>query len=247
MNSKIKYINKENNETVNRANKGKLFLVATPIGNLGDITLRALETLKESDEILAEDTRVSSKLLNHYSIKKPISSFNAHNASKKVKEVSEKLLNGKNISLITDAGTPAISDPGAELVKYIFENNLDIKVAPIPGVSSLTAALSVAGLLKSDFVFLGFLPHKKGRETLFNEMVKNPRAVVFFESPHRLTKTLESLSKKLNLDQKVVVARELTKLHEDIRCATATKLLEHYKSNSCTIRGELVIIVFPIK
>ncbi|MDO8564391.1 MAG: 16S rRNA (cytidine(1402)-2'-O)-methyltransferase, partial [bacterium] len=170
-----------------------LYIVGTPIGNLEDITLRALRVLKEVDVILCEDTRMTARLLARYEISKPLKSYHEHSKVSRIDEIVALLEQGKDLALVTDAGTPGISDPGSLLVSKIREALPEVKIETIPGPSALTAALSVAGVPASDFLFLGFLPHKKGRETLFKEIAASERAVVFYESPHRILKTLESL------------------------------------------------------
>ena len=180
-----------------------LYIVGTPIGNLEDITLRALETLKTVDLILCEDTRVTGKLLNRHGINTPTLSYHAHSKLSRMNEVTALLKEGKNLALVSDAGTPGISDPGCELVKHIREECVEeiacgnIKIESVPGPSAITAALSIAGVPCSDFTFLGFLPHKKGRETLFKKIAESERTVVFYESPHRMMKMLGSLVRHL--------------------------------------------------
>lgn len=231
---------------------GILYIVATPIGNLEDITLRALRVLKEADVIFAEDTRVTKKLLAHFEIGTPMARTHTRDEKRAAAEIISVLQNGKNVALVSDAGTPGISDPGAFLVQKIREVLPDAKIEPVPGASALAAALSVAGVLVSDFIFLGFLPHKKGRETLFKEIAESKRAVVFYESPHRILKTLESLktylgaqlpNDKLSGEKKITICRELTKIYEEAKNGTAAKLLEFFKNNPEKARGEFVVIV----
>jgi 16S rRNA (cytidine1402-2'-O)-methyltransferase len=253
------------NESIDNKLIGKLFVVATPIGNLEDITLRAIRILKEVDLILCEDTRTTKRLLNHYDITTPTESFHAHTTDNKIDSVIQRLREGRKIALVTDAGTPGISDPGAVLVNQIYSANSavnsatnstadsssdsDIKVEVIPGPSALTAAFSISGVMTSDFLFLGFLPHKKGRETLFNEICQSDRAVVFYESTHRILKTLESLQKHFELsgqsDRKISVTRELTKIYEEVRCANASELLQYFTVEKIKTKGEFVCIVWP--
>ncbi|MEI8270630.1 MAG: 16S rRNA (cytidine(1402)-2'-O)-methyltransferase, partial [bacterium] len=179
----------------------KFYVVATPIGNMGDITYRAIETLKEVDLILCEDTRMTKRLLDKYAINKPTMSYHAQSKLSKTDKIFELLEEGKNLALVSDAGTPGISDPGAMLVSQIKAHstssgsNEKIEVIPIPGPSAVITALSASGLPTHEFTFLGFLPHKKGRETLFKEIAEAKRTMVFYESPHRILKTLESLQK----------------------------------------------------
>lgn len=229
-------------------NTGTLFIVATPIGNLEDISLRALRVLREVDMVLCEDTRVTKKLLTKYEILTPTESYHAHSEKSKVGKVIRLLEEGKNLALVSDAGTPAISDPGVLLVQQIREHfGGEARIVPLPGPSAVVTALSASGLPSSDFLFLGFLPHKKGRETLFKEIVASRRTVVFYESPHRIEKTLASLALVLVNDgvlvRKVVVARELTKIHEEFVCGSAEEVVDYFKKNPDKIRGEFIVIV----
>lgn len=222
----------------------KLYIVATPIGNLADITYRAISVLNEVDIILSEDTRVASKLLSHYEIKKKVESFHAHTKDSKVDKILSYLESGKNIALITDAGTPGVSDPGATLVKRVLESKIEnIFIIPIPGASALTTAISASGIEMSSFNFLGFLPHKKGRETLFKKINENDKIFIFYESPHRVLKTLEGLEKFLDSNREVVVAKELTKIHEEFVRGDIKKVREYFLSNPSKIRGEFVVII----
>jgi 16S rRNA (cytidine1402-2'-O)-methyltransferase len=229
----------------------KLYVVGTPIGNLGDITFRAVEVLKSVDYIAAEDTRVAKKLLDHYEIHKPLLSYPSDDRSDRVEKIIRLLSEGNNIAFVSDAGTPGISDPVSAIVTKI--RNLEaelpsdveghgIEIIPIPGPSALTTALSVAGLASSSFIFFGFLPHKKGRETLFKEIAEMERAVVLYESPHRILKTLESLD-KFSPDKKVTIARELTKIYEEIIEGTPQEILKYYNDNKDKVKGEFVVIV----
>lgn len=220
-----------------------LFIIATPIGNLEDITLRALRTLGEADAILCEDTRVTAKLLQKYDIKKPLISYHAHSTLSKTEKIFSLLEEGKNLALVSDAGTPCISDPGVLLVSQIRERLGDrVKIVPVPGPSALICALSASGLPASEFLFLGFLPHKKGRETLFKEIAEAQRTVVFYESPHRILKTLQSLQ-KFAPEKKVVIARELTKIYEEFISGNAAELLAHFELHKDTLRGEFAAMV----
>lgn len=227
---------------------GTLSIVATPIGNLEDITLRALRTLKECDVIYAEDTRVISKLLSRYEIKKPLQRLDAATEIKKAGEIISRLEAGEHVVFVSDAGTPCISDPGARLVALVREkvkrSNLFTKIEAIPGASALTAALSIAGLDTSEFTFLGFLPHKKGRQTALKKISESEIPVVLYESPHRILKLLTELS-LLGEQRNVVIARELTKIHEEVISGTPTELLEHFSAHPDTVRGEFVVIVEP--
>lgn len=226
---------------------GKLSIVATPIGNLEDMTLRALRTLKECDAVYAEDTRVTSKLLSHYEIHKPVFRLDAATEAKKAKEIIERLAAGAHLALVSDAGTPSISDPGARLVAAIRSSNVlqntEITVEAIPGPSALTAALSVAGVDTADgFIFLGFLPHKKGRQTALKNLARNELPVVLYESPHRILKLLAELEGAGA--SRVTVARELTKLHEEVVAGTPAALLREFTARpERSRRGEFVVIV----
>ncbi len=224
----------------------KFYIIATPIGNLGDITLRALETFKSVDFILCEDTRITKKLLNKYNILKPTISYHAQSKLSKVDKIFELLKEGKNLALVSDAGTPTISDPGSMLIAKIREEisklDLDIQIVPIPGVSAVITALSASGFNTHEFVFLGFLPHKKGRETLFKEIAQSKRTVVFYESPHRILKTLESLN-KFCPEKKVCLARELTKIYEEFKIALPLELLNYLKDNPVKQKGEFTLLV----
>ncbi len=224
--------------------KGTLYVVATPIGNLGDITFRAIETLKSVDAIACEDTRVTSKLLARFDIKKPLLIYHAQSGRLSATRILSMLAEGKQIALVTDAGTPGISDPGSELVSEVRAKLADdVEIVSIPGVSALTAALSVAGMPTHEFVFLGFLPHKKGRQTLFKEISESKRTMVFYESPHRIMKTLESLAEALSDERAVSVFRELTKIHESVVRGNAEEVLAHFKKNTGQVRGEFVVAV----
>jgi 16S rRNA (cytidine1402-2'-O)-methyltransferase len=220
------------------------YIVATPIGNMGDITFRAIETLKNVDLILCEDTRETKKILNKYGISRETMSYHAQSKLEKTDKIFNLLEEGKNIALVSDAGTPGISDPGALLVSEIKEKftNDEVQVIPIPGASAVIAALSASGLPTHEFTFLGFLPHKKGRETLFKEIASSDRTMVFYESPHRILKTLESLVKFAPL-KKVCVARELTKVYEEFKTGTPEEVLEYFKKNTEKQRGEFTVIV----
>jgi len=219
-----------------------LYIVATPIGNLEDITLRALTTLKSVHLILAEDTRVTKKLLDRYEIDTPRESVNAHTEGRKIARILGLLREGKDIALVTDAGTPGISDPGALIVSRIREEEPGTTIVPIPGPSALTAALSVSGVASSEFLFLGFLPHKKGRETLFREIVESKRTIVLFESPHRLIKTLEKLATLFDGERRVVVCREISKVYEEVVSGTAQYALGEFARRG-SVKGEIVLIV----
>ncbi|MDB5264448.1 MAG: hypothetical protein JWN64_19 [Parcubacteria group bacterium] len=225
---------------------GTLSVVATPIGNLADITLRALETLKQADAIACEDTRVTSKLLSRYDIQKPLLVYHAQSGKLSSNRILALLGEGKHVALVTDAGTPGISDPGGSLVSEVRERLGDeVRIETIPGPSAVAAAVSIAGIHADQFVFLGFLPHKKGRQTLFREIVEMERAVVFYESPHRIEKTLQSLAEVLPEDREVVVLRELTKIHESRVAGTAVEVAEYFATHPEHVRGEFVVLVAP--
>ncbi len=222
---------------------GTLYIVATPIGNMEDITLRALRILKEVDIILCEDTRTTGKLLSRYEIKNKTSSYHAHSTKGKEGAIIRMLQEGKNIALVSDAGTPCISDPGILLVKEVYkEFGKDAKVVPIPGASALITALSACGVSVADFIFLGFLPHKKGRETLFKEIAESTKPVVFYESSHRILKALEALHTHCK-DRSIVIARELTKIYEEFQRGTPGTLLEVLTEDKNKQKGEFVVIV----
>jgi 16S rRNA (cytidine1402-2'-O)-methyltransferase len=221
-----------------------LYIIATPIGNLEDITLRALRMLKEADVILCEDTRVTKKLLQKYDIAKHTLSYHAQSGLAKIEKIIALLEEGKHLALVSDAGTPGISDPGSMLVSRIREHfNDKVTIEAIPGPSAVTTALSAAGVPASEFLFLGFLPHKKGRETLFREILDSKRTVVFYESPHRIMKTLARLAELLSPSRRVVIARELTKMHEEFVPGSGDEVLAHFQAHPETVRGEFVVVV----
>lgn len=225
---------------------GTLSVVATPIGNLADITFRALEALKQADAIACEDTRVTSKLLARYGIEKPLLVYHARSGKLAATRILSQLGEGKRIALVTDAGTPGISDPGTSLVAEVRARlGTDVRIESLPGPSALTAALSIVGLPTDEFTFLGFLPHKKGRQTLFAEIAGMKRTAVFYESPHRLTKALDALVSVLEPDRKIAVLRELTKLYESCVIGSAEEVAAHFAANPGEVRGEFVLIVAP--
>jgi 16S rRNA (cytidine1402-2'-O)-methyltransferase len=219
---------------------GTLYIVATPIGNLEDITLRALKTLKESDLILTEDTRKSSILLKHYEIDVPILSYFQHSDEQRKLEILKQLIEGKKISLITDAGTPGISDPGNELIDYLLSYKPDLKIVPIPGASAITASLSLSGFDVNKFVFLGFLPKKK-RNKLFDWLKMGKISFAFYESPNRILKTLEMLERVFGDHVRIFIARELTKVFETLYRGNIRKVHDLLENDK--VRGELVVIV----
>ena len=219
-----------------------LYIIGTPIGNLKDITLRALEVLKEVDLILCEDTRVTKKLLEHCQIKKPLLSYHQHSKLKKVNYILELLKQGKNLALVSDAGTPGISDPGNLLVYEAIERLREkVEIIPIPGPSAATAAASISGFPMDKFLFLGFPPTKRKRKKFFEAVVKSKYPVIFYESPYRIIKTLKELSSFIS-DREVVVCRELTKKFETIYRGKIEEVIKEIEKNP---RGEFVVIVSP--
>jgi len=218
---------------------GKLYLVPTPIGNLEDITLRALRILKEADLILAEDTRTSSFLLKHYQIDKPLKSYHQHNEHQTVQYIVDSIQAGKTIALISDAGTPGISDPGFLLVRESLKNG--IAVETLPGPTAFVPALVNSGLPCDSFVFVGFLPQKKGRQTKLLSLKEETRTMIFYESPFRLIKALEEFKDHYGGDRLVSVSRELTKLHEENFRGTVEEVLAHF--NAKQVKGEIVIVL----
>jgi len=221
---------------------GTLYLAGTPIGNLGDITLRALETLRTADLILAEDTRVTEKLLHHFEIKKPVWRFDEYAGDKSYEEVSKRLEGGASIAFVTDAGTPGVADPGWKLVARLRKEHPRVLIVPIPGVSAVTAALSVSGVSADSFVFLGYPPQKKGRKTFFENLKSvEPRPVVLFESPHRFGKALDALEAVFGPDADICVGREITKLHEEFFYGEIKNARAHFTEER--VRGEFVIIL----
>lgn len=218
---------------------GKIYLVPTPIGNLKDITLRALETLEVVDEIAAEDTRQSLKLLNHYNIKKPLFSYHQHNEQGKSDEIITKLLEGKNIALVTDAGTPGISDPGSVIVRKCIDENISFEV--LPGATAITTALIHSGLDTTKFVFLGFIPRETKEKKKLIEDIKNKKeTLIFYESPHRLIESLSYLNNNLG-NRDIAVCRELTKLHEEIYRGKIEDAYNWFNDNRP--RGEFVLVI----
>jgi 16S rRNA (cytidine1402-2'-O)-methyltransferase len=216
-----------------------LFLVPSPIGNLADITYRAVEVLKNADLILAEDTRTSSVLLNHYGINKPLSSYHQHNEHKVASHLADQMAAGKVIALLTDAGTPGISDPAYLLVRECIKNN--IKVECLPGATAFVPALVNSGLPMDSFCFEGFLPLKKGRQTFLKRMALEERTMIFYESPMRLLRTLKDLAEYLGDDRQCCVSRELTKKFEENKRGTLQEVFDHF--NAKTVKGEIVITV----
>lgn len=224
---------------------GILSVVATPIGNLEDITLRALRVLKEADYILCEDTRVTGKLLAHYEIKTSLKRYDAHASEAMHNHILDDLRGGKHIALVSDAGTPGVSDPGVLLVARAREAGA--RIDAIPGPSALTAAYSIAGITGNQFTFLGFVPQKKGRQTFFKSLTTHTEPVLFYEAPHRIMKTLESLCETLTENNTVLIFRELTKMHEEVVTGSAQEVLEYFEKHSGHVRGEFVVMIAPSK
>jgi 16S rRNA (cytidine1402-2'-O)-methyltransferase len=223
--------------------KGCLFIVATPLGNLKDITLRALEVLKGSDLIAAEDTRRTQKLLSAYDLHTPLTSYHENNKIKKIPFLIDRLQEGKQISLVTDGGTPGVSDPGRELVREAHEKG--ISVIPIPGPSALTCGLSASGLPGDSFIFLGFLPRRKSRRRkILEEMKAQPRTIILYEGPHRINDLLREVQEVLG-EREAVLARELTKVYEEILCGPISRLIEQISGRD--VKGELCLMVSPSK
>ena len=220
-------------------NSTSLYLVPTPIGNLGDITLRALEVLKKVDTILAEDTRTSGYLLKHYDISKPLQSFHIFNEHKTLAGLIERMQKGEVMALISDAGTPGISDPGFLLVREALKASL--KIDCLPGATALIPALVKSGFPTDRFVFEGFLPHKKGRQTLLKKLAEEDRTIVLYESPHRLIKTIEQVMEFFGADRLISVSRELSKLHEETFTGTAQEVHQHFSAKD--VKGEIAIVI----
>ena len=217
----------------------KLYIVPTPIGNLKDMTFRAIDVLKQADLILAEDTRTSGKLLKHFNINTPSQSHHMHNEHKTIEAVIQKLNSGVTIALISDAGTPAISDPGFLLTRACIENNIEVDC--LPGATAFVPALVNSGLPNDKFVFEGFLPVKKGRQTRLKLLAEETRTMIFYESPHKLIKTLTHFCEYFGEDRRISVSRELTKLYEETIRGTSKDVLEHYSNKAP--KGEIVIVV----
>jgi 16S rRNA (cytidine1402-2'-O)-methyltransferase len=217
----------------------KLYLIPTPIGNLEDITLRAINLLKSVDLILAEDTRNTAFLLKHLGIHKPLQSHHAFNEHKTLENVIKRIKNGEKIAFVSDAGTPAISDPGFLLVRECLKNDIDVEC--LPGATAFVPALVNSGLPCDRFTFEGFLPHKKGRQTRLKALLEEDRTMVFYESPHRILKTLEQLAEYLGADRQASLSRELTKLYEENVRGTLQEIIAHFTAK--TIKGEIVLVV----
>jgi len=221
-----------------------LYILGTPIGNLEDITFRAIKTLKEVDLVLCEDTRQTKKLLSHYEIPTRTESYHHHSSPEKVEKIMKLLEGGLNIALVSDAGTPGISDPGGKLVEAVLEKfGKEIKIIPIPGPSALATIVSVSGLPTDKFIFLGFPPHKKGKNKFFEQIKSFDFPAVYYESPYRLLKNLE-LVKEILPEKKIVLGRELTKIFEEVVRGSVDETLEYFKNNKDKVRGEIVIILY---
>jgi 16S rRNA (cytidine1402-2'-O)-methyltransferase len=218
---------------------GKLYLIPTPIGNMEDITLRALRILKEVDAILAEDTRQSIKLIKHYEIEKPLIPYHMHNEHRELQRFITMLENGKNLALVSDAGTPAISDPGFLLVRECLRNQIAIEC--LPGPTAFVPALVKSGLPSDSFCFEGFLPDKKGRQTRFLALQEETRTIIFYVSPHKLIKTLQEFITYFGAERTVSVSRELTKLFEETKRGKIPEVIAYFESK--TIKGEIVVVL----
>ncbi len=217
----------------------KLYLVPTPIGNLEDITLRALRILKEVSVILAEDTRTTGKLLKHYAIRNRMQAFHIHNEHKITEDLVQRIAGGEEMALVTDAGTPAVSDPGFLLVRECLKNGIPVET--LPGATAFVPALINSGFPSDRFFFEGFLPHKKGRQSRLKELARLPQTIILYESPYRLVKTLEQMMEIFGPDRPVAVSRELTKIHEENIRGTLSEILHHFKNK--TVKGEIVLVI----
>ncbi len=218
-----------------------LYIVSTPIGNLEDITFRAVRTLKEVDYIAAEDTRHTQILLNKYEIKNKVLSYHSHSSHSKIEKIVELLKDGNEVALVSDAGTPGISDPAYSLIKRAVEAG--VKIVPIPGASSLLAALVMSACPMDKFLYLGFLPLKKGRQTLLKSIVDEKRTIVIFESPHRIIKTLNQLAEYLGPDRHIAICREITKIYEETLRLPVSEAIEHFSTKKP--KGEFVLVIHP--
>jgi 16S rRNA (cytidine1402-2'-O)-methyltransferase len=222
------------------------YVVATPIGNLEDITLRALRILKEVDIIYCEDTRTTRVLLNKYEIRTKCESYHTHSTDAKENNILENLRNGNKLALVSDAGTPAISDPGTRLIAMIREYLPEVKIESVPGASALSAFMSISGVHSDSYTFYGFVPHKKGRQTLIIEMLENQNASIVYESTHRVEKLMQEIKKEeqgSEVKRKIVIGRELTKMFEDVFSGTADEILELFAKDKNKLRGEFVVMI----
>ena len=228
-------------------NQGALYIVPTPIGNLEDMTLRAIRILKEVDMVLCEDTSVTQRVFKEYDISVPTTVFFAQSGIKNIEKIMQMLEDGKSLALVSDAGTPTISDPGVLLVDRVRNELPEVNIVALPGSSALITALSASGISSAQFTFYGFLPHKKGRETLFTTISESKITSVFYESVHRIEKTLESLSKSIESTRLIVIARELTKMHEEVVRGNAEEVKSYFETHKDHIRGEFVVIVSGLR
>ncbi|MEA4910473.1 Ribosomal RNA small subunit methyltransferase I [bioreactor metagenome] len=226
--------------------KSTFYIVGTPIGNLEDMSFRAVKTLKEVDLILCEDVSNTQKILKHFEIETKCTNYFANSRLSKIDEIINLLEESKNLALVSDAGMPTISDPGSLLIQKIYEakdKGLEVEIKVIPGPTALASALALSGFTGGEFIFYGFLPHKKGRETIFKEISESKKISVFYESVHRIEKCLESLEKFLEENRKIIVARELTKIYEEVVRGSAEEVKNYFKENKEKIRGEFVVVV----
>lgn len=227
-------------------NIATLYIVGTPIGNLEDMTFRGVRVLKEVDLILCEDVSNAQKLFKHFEIKTKATNYFANSKLSKIEEILKMLESGKNLALISDAGMPTISDPGSLLIQKIYkakDEGLEVEIKVVPGVTAITSAFALSGFTGNEWTFFGFLPHKKGRETIFKEIASSDRVSIFYESVHRIEKCLESLEKFFEEDRLVVVARELTKIHEEVVRGNIVEVKNYFKENPDKVRGEFVVLV----
>ena len=227
--------------SIEEKKKGNLYIVATPIGNLADMTFRGIETLESVDLIACEDTRVTKKLLTHYEITVPTTALHHHSKEEKIERIVERLVAGENVAYVSDAGTPGISDPGNQLVAAAVEK--DIVVSPIPGASALSAVVSIAGINLQKFTFLEYPPHKKGRKTFFEKIAENDLPVIYYDSVHRVVKNLKLLQEK-KPDAQVIVGRELTKMFEEIKRGSISEVVSYFETNPQIVKGEFVVVAF---
>jgi len=229
----------------NSLKKFTFYVVATPIGNLSDMTYRAIETLQKVDTILCEDTRTTKHLTDHYQITTHRESYHANSTNAREDDIARRVLNGEVFALVSDAGTPSVSDPGVKIIQRLRDElGDDIAIVPIPGASAVTTALSASGFAGNDFRFFGFVPHKKGRQTFFQELSIYRNIAVFYESPHRIMKTLESISTHQELThRRICIARELTKTFEEFKIGTGNDVFDYYQNHQDKVRGEFVVIL----
>lgn len=226
--------------------KANFYIVGTSIGNLEDMSFRAVKTLKEVDLILCENVSSAQKLLKHFEIETKCTNYFANSRLSKINEILDLLENGKNLALISDAGMPTISDPGSLLIQKIYEakeKGLKVEIKVVPGPTALASAFALSGFTGGEFIFYGFLPHKKGRETIFKEIAENEKISIFYESVHRIEKCLESLEKFLEEDRKILVARELTKVFEEVVRGEILEVKNYFKENRDKIKGEFVVVI----